>query len=188
MMMGLYLSESTFAAGVSDETNGLYIVVSAWRHTGSSFSPVFSEPIRFDDELVWMPSSSIGEVNVNYKGPVYCVQIKMYDTNNDEVAKTLLGNVYGSKFDQFRPGDYAGTILATGNNHFDKRILDRGLGGRPLPAPGDLFKIKKPGIYTLEVKIQLLQVDKKDPNDTKTWSQELVQFSPIKLKVEKPEE
>lgn len=70
-----------------------------------------------------------------------------------------------------------GSIVAQGT--YD--VAD-GVSGPLLPAAKDLFQIDKPGIYTLEIQMQMFQIHK----NTNQWTRELIRFSPIKIKIEKP--
>jgi hypothetical protein len=55
-----------------------------------------------------------------------------------------------------------------------------------LPKPEDLFQIDKPGTYTLEIQMQMFRyVASYDPVER---SKTLFRFSPVKIKVEKPQE
>ena len=62
-----------------------------------------------------------------------------------------------------------------------------GLGGALfIHAPSELFQMEKPGIYTLEIQMQMFQyVASYDPVER---SKTLFRFSPVKIKVEKPPE
>jgi hypothetical protein len=58
-------------------------------------------------------------------------------------------------------------------------------GARFLPTPQELFQIEKPGIYKLEIQMQMFCPNSESVNK---WHKELFQFSPVKIKVEKPPE
>jgi hypothetical protein len=53
----------TFAAGISETTNGVYLVIDAAWHV--STWPVTNKPIRFDDRLVWMTFCDTGKIELS---------------------------------------------------------------------------------------------------------------------------
>jgi hypothetical protein len=53
-----------------------------------------------------------------------------------------------------------------------------------LRKPDDFFQVEKPGIYTLEIQMQMFRyVSSYDPVERSKW---LFRFSPVKIRVEKP--
>ena len=92
------LSQNVFAAGISETTNGIYMVIAAVRNV----TLITNEPIRFDDQLVWMNFCDTGKVMLSYPDCKYGLKIKMTDSEGNEVPKTALGERCGSKFDSLR--------------------------------------------------------------------------------------
>lgn len=169
--------QKTFAAGISETTNGIYLVVAAVRNV----TLITNEPVRFDDELVWMTFCNTGKVMLSYPDSKYGLRIKMIDSEGNEVPKTALGERCGSKFDSLRliTDSNVGRTTAQGsykdNPHGETIFLRK---------PDELFQMDKPGIYTLEIQMQMFRyVPSYDPVER---SKDLFRFSPIKIKVEKP--
>lgn len=182
-LIGLSSIQGIWATDFSETNNGIYLAIS-----GSSTN----EPVAFDDHLVWHPfyNTNAGEIELNYPDRSYGIKVKMLDAFGKEIPRTKLGQDFGSKFDEVRSyealiqienGGYhnghMGSIVAQGT--YD--VAD-GVSGPLLPAAKDLFQIDKPGIYTLEIQMQMFQIHK----NTNQWTRELIRFSPIKIKIEKP--
>jgi hypothetical protein len=58
--------------------------------------------------------------------------------------------------------------------------------GGILPAPKELFEMKDPGLYTMEIEMQMFRYVA--TRDTDVWFRNLLCFSPIRIKVENPPE
>lgn len=175
------LAANICAAGISSTTNGVYLVVGAARHALA----ITNEPIQFDDRLVWMAYCDTGKIELSCPLDVaYGVKIKMTDTNGMDVAKTAMGKQFGSKFENLHKITDSKVYPELAWGSFKENL---GMGGaRFLPTPKELFQIKTPGIYTLEIQMQMFRyVASHDPDER---SKTLFRFSPIKIKVEKPEE
>jgi hypothetical protein len=173
----------SFAVILSETNSGIYIGISGTRT---------NTPLQFNDRLVWRPFCNTGMVSLNYPDPNYGIKIKMFGPDGNEVTKTKLGESFGLNFDQVHSykdvihtglmgyhSSHMGGIEAQGR--YDERDGPL-LSGPLLPAPKELFQIEKPGIYTLEIQMQMFRVIK----STNQWTRELIQFSPIKIRVEKP--
>jgi hypothetical protein len=173
----------SFAAILSETNSGIYIGISGTRT---------NTPLQFDDRLVWRPFCNTGMVSLNYPDPNYGIKIKMFGPDGNEVTKTKLGESFGSDFDQVHSykdvihtglmgyhSSHMGDIEAQGP--YDKRggVL---LSGPLLPAPKELFQMEKPGVYKLEIQMQMFKIHK----NTNQWTRELVRFSSVRFKVEKP--
>lgn len=162
---------STFATGVSAVTNGIYVVVGG---------TTTNELIRFDESLLYMPYCNTGSVAMSLPDHRYSIRMRMFDTNNQSLKKSGLGSTYGSCFDDLhsykdgRPGG----VCACGPYR-----ADLGPSGLALPSPNKLFVIPKPGIYTLEVEIQMFRHSAS--LDTNVWNKNLIRFSPVQIKVHK---
>lgn len=178
LLLGLVWAEYSYGAGISAATNGVYLVVTAARDGAM----VTNEPIHIDDRLLWMTFCDTGKVELSH--PVdgaYGVRIRMRDGQGNDVPKTSLGKSFGSKFDRLKSildtGVYPVIAWGAYSNN-----LGCG-GGKFLPQPGKLFEIDKPGIYNLEIQMQMfLYVPSRDPVER---SKTLFRFSPIQIKVEK---
>ena len=188
------------AWSVSGMTNGLCVAVCGQRGPGVIF--VMTEPIRFNDELVWGAFSTNGEVELMYPNPDFGIMVRMWGPDGKEVRRTALGKTYGSKFDEigsYRPGRAMGHVRTV--RPLSPHEAEYGFPARFLPAPDpeapfrinratpkDLFKIKKPGIYTLEIQMQMFV----RPYVRKIADYERVLvashfcFPQVRIKVEKP--
>ncbi|HOC58112.1 MAG TPA: hypothetical protein PKI20_21015 [Verrucomicrobiota bacterium] len=177
---------NAFALGLSETNHGIYVVVASWDHRslGYKANPFSSvEPFRFDNELMWSPFCESGKVELCYPGPPQLARLHMTGPDGKAVPKTRLGETFGTKFDRIRYEDTVhgwsrANIEAQGP--YDSR--GGGFTGPILPAPAKLFQMKKPGVYTLEVQMQLLRA----VWVTNHWTYPVVRFSPIRIKVEKP--
>ncbi len=177
-LFSVTLATQSFAAGISETTNGIYLVIAAARDA----TLITNEPIRFDDRLVWMTFCDTGKVvMLSYPDTRYGMKIKMIDSGGKEIPKTARGERFGSKFDSLRliTDSKVGNTDALGNPYPK---------GNPLflPKPEELFQMDKPGVYTLEIQMQMFRyVASYDPVER---SKTLFRFSPVKIKVEKPPE
>jgi hypothetical protein len=172
-------ASQVLAVELSESTNGLYLAVGGWRHGPTAGSLVTNEPIRFDDMLVWYPFFKEGKVEINYPNMIYGVKIKMFDSSGKELSKTALGRSCGSKWDELHSYNDTklGSIDAWGEYDCDQ-------SWRFLASANDLFEIEKPGIYTLELQMQMFRHS--GSFDPVVWSKNLIRFSPIKIRVERP--
>ncbi|HEY1791070.1 MAG TPA: hypothetical protein VGJ73_23175, partial [Verrucomicrobiae bacterium] len=167
------------AAGISETTNGIYLVVAAVRDA----TLITNEPIRFDDELVWMSFCDTGKVMLSYPDSKYGIRMKMTDSEGNEVPKTALGKRCGSKFDSLRliTDSKVANTVAQGSYRDNP-------GGEGetifLRKPDDFFQMEKPGIYTLEIQMQMFRYV--PSYDAVEGSKGLFRFSPVKIRVEKP--
>jgi len=173
--------------GLSGVTNEVYLAIGA---PGST-----NEPVRFDAELIFLPFCDTGRVDLNLSSPAYGIKIRMWGGDGQDVPKTALGKTFGSKWDSTWDSFQDSLVEGKGEGpgyHNRRRAgvsawgpftNNPGLGGgKLLPAPKDLFQMDKPGVYTLEIQMQMARVNK----GTNQLTRQLVRFSPIKLKVQKP--
>jgi len=186
----LELSTYTLAAGVSKTTNGVYLVIDGRRHAASV--PKTNSPIQFDDPLVFKPFCDTTKMELAYPvDPAFGVNIKMTDATGREVHKTNIGKRFGSKFRKLH--NFNDTRLYpydTASSYNDESGLGsaRPFSNYPLSAdnwlaPKDLFEMKGPGIYTLEIQMQMFY---DNPQSTNAWHEDLLQFPPVKIEVEMP--
>lgn len=170
------------AAGISDLTNGVYLVISGW--------PT-NDPVRYDTSLVFMPFCNTGKVNLTYQlDPAYSVKIEMLNSNGVEVPKTKIGKRFGSKFAQPENCNQGRPYNFTAGGPYSSNM---GMGGaRPFSnypsfeawlRPEDLFKIEKPGLYSMQIQMQMFY---RNPSSTNAWQQDRFEFSPITVSVIKP--
>jgi len=183
-ILTLFFTVEIFAVGLSAPTNGVYLAVVGWTHFGESkLGPNTNEIIPFDSQLGWLPFSNTGMVRVWFPSePAYLAKVKMFDSDGKEVSKTSVGKSFGSKWSGLH--DYRDAkcefVFARGS-YQDNRDLG---GCNFLSTPKELFKMKKPGIYTMEIEMQMFRYVATTNVDE--WSRNLIHFSPIKIKVEKP--
>jgi hypothetical protein len=128
-----------------------------------------------------MPFCDTGRVELAYPKPEYGVKIKMTGPDGREVSKTTLGKSFGSKFDQLR--EFTDSRLDCIDAWGPYRENPGLGGGRPLPRPEDLFKMRDPGAYTLTVEMQMFHRAAPGSND-KYWT--LFRFPPVTIHVEGP--
>jgi hypothetical protein len=168
---------------VSDITNNLYLAIQGWRD--GSIVVETGKPIRPNDELVWAPFSVGSNVDLLYPYPESGIKIKMWGPDGKEVKKTDLGQSFGSKWDQLHSyldndPNHIGGITAWHGSHDSREIFT----GPIIQSIDKLFEITKPGIYTLEIQMQMFR----NPHsaDTNNWSRNLFSFPPLNIKVQKP--
>jgi hypothetical protein len=170
-----------FGAGVSQVTNGVYVVVAAWGEDGA----VTNEPIPFEDKIIFkLFNDKTNRLEAfNYpRDPAFGLKIKMLDAHGKEVLKTELGKKFGSRWNQ---------LYGFGDTHLQTAFAygsykdDPGLGGAQiLPPASKLFQMQIPGIYTLEMQMQIFRHT--GSNDLEEQHRNLICFSPVKIQVEKP--
>jgi hypothetical protein len=154
-------SVQVFGVGFSETNNGIYLAI------GGSAST--NEPIRFDEKIAYKPFFDTGSIGLSQAGPAYSTKIKMIAPDGTEVAKTPLGQTYGSKFDQLHSykDAHLGGIGASGPF--------QGMFSGLLARPNELFIMEKPGVYTLEIQMQMFRYT---PSvDTNDWTRNLIKFS-----------
>jgi hypothetical protein len=132
-------------------SNGVYVAAIAWKG-----GPITNTPFRFDAELVWMPFHDSGEVKLLYPlDPSYLVKIRMLDDEGKEVPKF--------KDTRLQP-------ISAWGPYTNNPALG---GGNLLSSPKDLFEMKKPGIYTMEIEMQLFR---QIPATNAAWSEHILLF------------
>ena len=89
---------------------------------------------------------------LSYPDTRYGTKIKMTDSDGKDVPKTIRGQRFGSKFDSLRliTDSKVGNTDALGNPYPN---------GNPLflPKPEELFQMDKPGIYEMEIQMQMFR-------------------------------
>jgi len=82
--------------------------------------------------------------------PEYAYRLLLRDEDGEVVAPTSVGNRYGKKFDALKVYDKS----AVTESRSYRVVAAPASPGSVLPAPQDLFKLTKPGRYTLFVEAQ----------------------------------
>lgn len=170
---------NALAVGLSNTNGSIYLAVAAITPAGGFVS---TEPIPFDAHLIWGAFMDSGKVEVNYPAPAYGIKVRMIGADGKEVAKTALGRSYGANWDKlhsFKDGRL-GSTDAWGP--FDLR--GGGFSGRPLPAPKELFQMQLPGVYTMEIQMQIFRHT--GSTNPAVWYTNLMRFSPVRITVQKP--
>jgi hypothetical protein len=109
--------------------------------------------------------------------------MEMLGPNRENVPETSIGKKVGSKWTELHDrSDGRRWFNVFAGNGYDPAI---GAGGGPLIYPmNTFFEMKDPGIYTLEIQMQMIRyTPSRDPNED---YRNLIRFSPIKIKIEKP--
>jgi hypothetical protein len=166
---------------LSETNNGIFIAIS-----GGIIGTNGAVP--FDKRLVWLPFCATNTggalIELQYPNARYGMKIKMTGQDGKEVSKTDLGEIYGLKWDQLHSYKDSRLNGAFASGPYQPELGAE--GGQFLPAPDDLFEMDKPGIYTLEIQMQMFRhTGSTDPEDE---YRHLIRFSPVKIKVEKPNE
>jgi hypothetical protein len=139
--------------------------------------------IQCDNKLVWSAFSTSVPIELNYPNVEYGIKIKMTAPDGSVVKKTELGSQYGTRFDRVKkpedafPRRHLGCIMA--ERWYDAR--GGPMSGPLLPAPRDLFAMKNPGIYRLEIEMMFFRVNR----GTNGFSRDILRYPPVTLKVKK---
>jgi hypothetical protein len=177
----LFYLPTVLATGFSSPTNGVYLAIT--EDMPMSGLPGTNEPFKSNDELVWAAyCSNTGKVSLSYPiDRAYGVKIKMFGPDSQEVEKTSLGKMYGSRWDDLHSYKDARLQPFIAEGSFEDNHGEACCG--ILPSAQELFKMSKPGIYTMEIEIQLFR--HVPTQDTEVWRRNLLRFTPIKIKVER---
>jgi hypothetical protein len=172
----LSLTQMAMATGVSETTNGVYLVIGAVRNNNAL---VASEPIKYDDQLVWDVCCDAGETELSCPDFRYSLKVKMTGTNGVELLKTAKGKRMGTRYDQLHKITdckvFPVVAWGTLKDHYPGKLFAK---------PNELFQIDTPGIYTLEIQMQMFRyVASRDVDER---SKTLFRFSPVKISVVKP--
>ena len=167
---------------LSETNNGLFLAFGG-EHSGTN------EPMRFDERIVWRPfcvtNTDKSNIELQYPNARYGIIMRMTGPDGKEVSKTGLGDIWGSgsKWNQlhsYKDSRLSETFAGPYRPHVGAG------GGQWLPAPKDLFEMEKPGVYTLEIQMQMFRhTGSTDPDEQ---HRNLIHFSPVKIKVEKLKE
>jgi hypothetical protein len=110
-------------------------------------------------------------------------KLKLHAPDGKEVPKTALGQTIGVNFDAVRtfgklpPGTKLTYLDIMSGMPFH-------VPEQPFPVLKDCFAMDRPGIYTLELQMQLFRIIDKPPYGPEP--EELLRFPPMILKVNRP--
>ena len=166
---------SDFGIAVSEKTNGLSIAIGPTRNMA---------PILDSDKLCWCPYSDIGKVELLYPTPPFGIRVNMLAPNGVESQRTLLGRSFGSKFSKLQRPNDSRLGCRDAEWPFDRREAQYGISGPVLFAPSELFVMKEPGTYTLEIQMQMFKRPAADLPEM--WRSNLICFPTVKLRIVKP--
>ena len=168
------------AVEITPITNGVFLLFAADR---PNCFIVTNEPIQYDDRIVWDIYCPTGVARLFLPFPDG-IRIAMYDTNHVEVPKTLLGEDYGKRFSHtLRRSDYGGKGIAIFTIPTNSIKTIGWYAGRIFYRPLDLFQITKPGIYTMEIQMEMFYQGPKTKDPY--YPEDFFRFAPVKIKVEK---
>jgi hypothetical protein len=138
--------------------------------------------VGFDDDLKWRPIAD-DDVMLHSLDLSYGFKMNLRGPDGKAVPKKGPGETIGAHFDSVKTMK----DLPTGIKLTYLGIM----GGRPLhvreqpfPVLKDCFAIDKPGIYTLELQMQLFRIIEKQPYGPEP--EELVRFPPMTITVNEP--
>lgn len=131
--------------------DGFYVGLTGSNGTSASTT----NNIAVNDNLIygiWRTSTNNHAIVYMPQAVEYAYRAELFDTNGVAAPKTKLGKRVGSNFLQ---------LNATFSNRAARlrrtTAMDMpGFGGKSLFRPTDLFEIKKPGRYTLQVSFQIV--------------------------------
>jgi len=115
--------------------------------------------------------------------PEYGYRIGATNETGQKVEKTRMGRRYGFRFDEVKASyeDLLDMTPSLGNAgsrpYWTRAFEDIPSLSRQLPAPQDLFKMDKPGVYEITLEVQCLYSDEIRP----------IRFAPVTLRVVKRE-
>lgn len=178
--------------GVSAVTNGFRLVLAAKRQGAPANGIITNDVIRFDDDLLWMTFCESGSVKLSFPLDLaYFAKMKMTDATGKEVSRTSIGRRCGSKFDRLQtvtdtrvaPCIAGGSFKENSELSAVKDFRYRPVNGVSKSlTPKDLFRMEKPGIYTLEIQMQMFYPNS---NSTNLWKKDVFRFAPVTVRVEK---
>lgn len=116
----------------------------------------------------------------------YAYQVELLGTNGAAMPKTQLGKMIGTKFFEF---DSRGSKNGIAVVHLRARKIGEMAGAPLLFYPyrmEDLFRIDKPGRYTLQISFQILTFPRTGPNRS-DYTNNLIRFSPLRYPLIKRE-
>jgi hypothetical protein len=171
----------------SGPTNGLYVGVSCANDMFSADIAGITNnvPIPYNDELAVIYFCKTGFVNLLLPlNKEISIKFQMRDKDGKEVAKTPLGELWGSQIQNFpSKSDDDNSYQMTGWGAAPWEI------SKPMPSwprlisPDKLFQIKGSGVYDLTLEVHLM---KQRMLGTNNWTWDHIAIPPVTVKVEKP--
>jgi hypothetical protein len=165
------------------ETNGGYFLAVGGARSGTNEAIECNEDLVFRVFYTLYSTNGPNLLNLEYPDVEHCLKIDMTGPDGNAVPKTSVGKIVGSLWDKLhdRRDSKAWFDILAGNG-YDPNI---GADGGQLLMPADtFFRITRPGVYTLQIELQMLRYTSSlDPNEQ---YRNLIRFGPIKIKVVKP--
>ena len=168
---------------LSGTNGGLYFCIDAAAHVFHAATP---RAITARDGLAWGLFCDTGHVTAYYPLRAYWLRLDMTGPSGKEVQKTPLGRQYGARFDDIGryspewsgPGFHSGSRLMRVEAYGPYDEGEPGFSGTSLiPAPSQLFQMRQPGIYKLQVEMQLFR-------GGAPWGSNVVRFPPLTINVD----
>ena len=136
----------------------------------------------FDDGLQWRAFCE-NQHSVLESPDVSGFKMKLQDPDGKDVAPTALGRTIGVNFDAVQTSDRMPPGTKFARLDFSSGVYNI-VPARPLPILKECFAMEKPGLYTLEVQMQLLRIKYDTTNGAA--APELLRFPPMSIKVNRP--
>lgn len=180
--------KSSAALFLSEPTNHVYVAICGRNSSGveEPGSTTNGAPIHFDDQMLIGAFCETGQVNLLIPvNKAFFINFSMRDASGKEIEKTGEGRFWGSDVKNFpaEPGRNNRTRMARwvapGPHTSTNAIYSLNY---ILPAPSELFKMQKKGIYDLRLDVRLM----KQHMVTNGWVWDPLSIPPFTVKVEKP--
>jgi hypothetical protein len=136
----------------------------------------------FDDGLQWRAFCE-NQHSVLESPDVSGFKMKLQDPDGKDVAPTALGRTIGVNFDAMQTSDRMPPGTKFARLDFSSGVYNI-VPARPLPILKECFAMEKPGLYTLEVQMQLLRIKYDTTNGAA--APELLRFPPMSIEVNRP--
>jgi hypothetical protein len=174
-----------FGTELSETNNGFFLAIGGAR-SGTN------EPIQYDEELVYLPYYTLYKsktpdanhlIDLQYPDVQHGLKLNLLGPDGKEVPRTSIGKRIGSMWDKLHDRrDSKMWFDVSAGYSYDSSV---GADGGCLIYPINmLFKMKDPGIYTLEIQMQMLRYTPSlDPEEQ---HKNLIRFPPMRIKIEKP--
>ena len=159
---------------LSATNQGVHLAISGTKAKGSA---------GFDDGLLWRAYCENQHSVLHSLDLSTGFKMKLLGPDSKEVTKTALGQTIGGNFEAVKTMDRlpSGTILS--DLDFRSGLADI-VPAKPLPRLRDCFAMDRPGIYTLELQMQLFRITYKTAGEPEP--EELLRFPPMTIKVNRP--
>lgn len=188
-LLSLVTWTSSAGLWLSPVTNGLYVALTSLPQSEASKESWATNQYSIDwkEPLALLIFSQTGSVHVAYpQQNKFFIRFEMVDTKSESVSKTAVGRAWGADFGRV-PKDlgqktsvsqFAVPLFVT-SSHTNSKSVSR---GPSLPAPKDLFVIKKKGIYKLKVEVFLLRAETAADGKIRRWQP--VRFPTVDVSVD----